>query len=62
MVVVDGDGARRHIPAGACWIDRYSAVAEICTVHWSERGIDNNAQLSAEDLRGYVLGCIVQYV
>ena len=61
IVLTAGDGTRKRIPAGACWIGRYSATPETCTVHWSERGIDHSAQLSAEDLRAYVLGCTVQY-
>jgi hypothetical protein len=61
IVLAAGDGTRRQIPAGVCRIERYSAAPDVCSVHWSERGIDYSAQLSAEDLRAYVLGCIVQY-
>jgi hypothetical protein len=50
-----------RIPAGACWIDRDTAAPNVCTVRWSERGIDYSARLSGEELREYVLGCIVQY-
>jgi hypothetical protein len=61
MVLVTGEGARRRIPAGACWIDRHSAAPDVCTVRWSEEGIHYSSQLSVDDLRAYVLGCIVQY-
>ena len=54
-------GTRRRVPAGACWIDRHPAPPDVCTVRWSELGVDYSAQLSCDDLRRYVLGCIVQY-
>lgn len=61
MVLLAVDGTRRHIPAGRCWVDGRSPLPEICTVRWSESGTDYSAQLSREDLRSYILGCIVQY-
>ena len=56
-----GDGARRRVPAGACWIDRQLATPDVCTVRWTEHASEYSAQVPAEDLRAYVLGCIVQY-
>ena len=61
MVLVIGEGTRRRVPAGTCWIDRHSAAPDVCTVRWSEQGIDYASQLYGDDLRAYVLGCIVQY-
>jgi len=54
-------GEWRRIPAGACWIDRDSAAPDVRTVRWSEERIDYGARLSGEDLRAYILGCIIQY-
>jgi hypothetical protein len=59
--VITGDGARRRVPAGACWIDRQSATPHVSTVRWMEQAPDYIAQMSADDLRACVLGCIVQY-
>ncbi len=61
MMVCTAEGTPMRVPAGACRIDRPSAMQAVCTIHWSERGIDYSAQLSSKDLRAYVLGCIVQY-
>lgn len=61
MVLLTGDGTRRRLPAGACWIDRHAAASGACVVRWNELGIDYRAEMPGEDLRAYVLGCIVQY-
>ncbi len=61
MVLITAPGTWRRVPAGACWIDRYSATDDVRTVRWSEKGIDYSAQLSGDDLRAHVLGCIIQY-
>jgi hypothetical protein len=61
MVLVTRSGTWRHEPAGACWIDRYSAVPDIRTVRWNKKGIDYSARLSGDGLRVFILGCISQY-
>jgi len=61
MLVVGADGASRRVPAGACRIGPHSEPRRFCTVHWSEHGIEQSAQVSAEDLSAYLNGCIVQY-
>ena len=61
MRLLTDSGTWRRVPAGACSIDRYSATPDVRTVRWREMGIDYSAQLSADDLRAYVLGCIIQY-
>jgi hypothetical protein len=60
MVVVTAEGGRRRIPAGACRIGAHSARRS-STVSWWEKGIEHSAEVSAEDLSAYVLGCVVQY-
>jgi len=61
MVVVTGAGAPRRVPAGACRIGPHSTPRRSCTVRWLEKGIEHSAEISAEDLSAYVLGCVVQY-
>jgi len=61
MVVMTGDGTRKQVPAGACIIDWHSERAPACTIRWSELGVDCSGQISAEALRAYLLGCVVQY-
>ena len=61
IVLLADSGTWRRVPAGACWIDRYAAAPEVRTIRWSEKGIDYSAQLSDDDLRAYILGCIIQY-
>jgi hypothetical protein len=61
MVLLTSSGTWRQVPAGACWIDRYSAAPDIRTVRWNEKGIDFSARLSGDDLRAFILGCILQY-
>jgi hypothetical protein len=61
MVLITASGTWRSVPAGTCWIDRYSATDDARIVRWSEKGIDYRAQLSGDDLRAFVLGCIIQY-
>jgi hypothetical protein len=61
MVLVIGPGTSRRVPAGVCWIDRYPAASRVRSVRWNEAGIDYSAQLSDDDLRAYVMGCIIQY-
>jgi hypothetical protein len=61
MVVVAGDGTRKQVPAGACIIDSHSERALAWRVRWSELGVDCSGQISAEAMRSYFLGCVVQY-
>jgi len=61
VVLLTDSGTWRRVPAGACWIDRYSAAPDVHTLRWSEQGIDYGAQLSGDDLRAYIRGCIIQY-
>jgi len=61
MVVVTVEGAHRRVPAGECRIGPHSTPRRACTVRWREKGIDQSAEVSAEDLSAYVLGCVVQY-
>jgi hypothetical protein len=61
MVVVTREGAHRRVPAGACRIGPHSTPRRSCTVRWWEKGIEQSAEISAEDLSAYVLGCVVQY-
>jgi hypothetical protein len=60
MRVVTAEGASRRVPAGACRIGPFSG-ARFRTVRWWEGGVEQSAQLSAEDLSAYLHGCIVQY-
>lgn len=60
-IAVASDAGRTRVPAGACWIDRHVATPGICTIRWSELGIEYSVQLSSDELSSYVLGCIVQY-
>jgi hypothetical protein len=59
-VVSSADGMRRRIPPGACWIARH-AEAEGSTVRWNELGTEHAGHLSSAELRGYILGCRIQY-
>jgi hypothetical protein len=61
MAIVAADGGRRRVPAGACWIDRQFETPGVCTIRWTEQTIEYSVQLSSQELRSYVLGCIVQY-
>ena len=61
MVLSTAEGTRRRVPAGACRVDRQSAALDVCTVPWSESGMNYSALLSGEELRTYLVGCIVQY-
>ena len=61
MFVLTAAGERRRVPAGACHIGPTSVQRRFWTVRWRERGIEQSAEISAEDLSGYLLGCIVQY-
>ena len=61
MVVVTHAGAHRRVPAGECRIGPHTTPRRACTVRWRERGIEQSAEVSAEDLSAYVLGCVVQY-
>lgn len=60
MLVVTAHGASRRVPAGACRIGPLSA-SRFRTVRWSDNGVEQSAQVSAEDLSAYLRGCIVQY-
>jgi hypothetical protein len=61
MFVVTAAGVRRRVPAGACRIGPQSAPPRFCTVSWRENGIEQSAEVSAEDLSAYLQGCIVQF-
>jgi hypothetical protein len=61
MVVMVGNGMRKQVPAGACIIDWHSERALACTIRWNELGVNCSGQISAEMLRAYLLGCVVQY-
>jgi hypothetical protein len=61
MVVVTREGGHRRVPAGECRIGPHSTPRRCCTVRWREKGIEQSAEVSAEDLSAYVLGCVVQY-
>jgi len=61
MVVVTGEGGHRRVPPGECRIGPHSTPRRSCTVRWREKGIEHSAEVSAEDLSAYVLGCVVQY-
>jgi hypothetical protein len=61
MVVVARDGAHRRVPAGACRIGPHSTPRRSCTVRWAEKGIEQSAEVSVEDLSAYLLCCVVQY-
>jgi hypothetical protein len=61
MVLFTPEGTRRRVPAGACRIGPHSTPRRVCTVRWIELGVEESAQVSAEDLSSYLLGCIVQY-
>lgn len=61
MVVVTHEGGHRRVPAGECRIGPHSTPRRACTVRWRERGVEQSAEISAEDLSAYVLGCVVQY-
>ena len=60
MLVVTAEGASQRVPAGACRIGPLSA-SRFRTVRWSDNGVEQSAQVSAEDLSAYLHGCIVQY-
>jgi hypothetical protein len=61
MVLRADDGTPRRVPAGACWIDRYSAAPGVCTVRWVGSGTDYTAQVSSVELGAFMRGCIIQY-
>jgi hypothetical protein len=61
VVVVNAEGVRRRVPAGACRIGAHSTPWRVCTVRWLEQGIEQSAEISAEDLSAYLLGGVVQY-
>ena len=61
VVLRTPSGEWRRVPAGACWIDRDPAAPDDRTVRWSEKRVEYGARLSGEDLRAYILGCIIQY-
>ena len=61
MFVVTAEGVRRRVPAGACRIGAQSAPPRFCSVSWRENGIEQSAEVSAEDLSAYLQGCIVQF-
>jgi hypothetical protein len=61
MLVVTADGASRRVPAGACHIGPRSMPRRFCTVRWWDHGVEQSAQVSAEDLSAYLRGRIVQY-
>ncbi len=61
MVVVTREGAQRRVPAGPCRIGPDSTPRRSRTVRWREQGTEQSAEVSAEDLSAYVLGCVVQY-
>jgi len=55
------DGTPMRVPAGACWIDRYAAAPDLCTVRWVGSGTDHSAQMSSVELGVLMRGCIIQY-
>jgi hypothetical protein len=61
MFVVTAEGVRRRVPAGACRIGSHSAPRRFGAVSWRENGVDQGAEVSAEDLSAYLQGCIVQF-
>jgi hypothetical protein len=61
LALLTASGEWRRVPAGACWIDRDPEAPDVRTVRWSEKRVDYGARLSGEDLRTYILGCIIQY-
>jgi hypothetical protein len=61
MVVVTAEGTRRCVPAGECRIGPHPSARRLRTVRWRESGVEQSADVSAEDLSAYVLGCVVQY-
>jgi len=61
MVVMVGHGTPKQVPAGACIIDRHTERTLACTIRWNESGVNCSGQVSADMLRFYLLGCVVQY-
>lgn len=61
MVVVTAEGTHRRVPAGACRIGPHPVARRLRMVRWQESGVEQSADVSAEDLSAYVLGCVVQY-
>jgi hypothetical protein len=61
MFVVTAAGVRRRVPAGACRIGPHSAPGRFRPVSWRENGVEQSAEVSAEDLYEYLRGCIVQF-
>ncbi len=61
MQVFNADGSGRIVPAGPCYILPPSAPSQSSTVRWEEGGITRSATISPQALRGYLMGCIVQY-
>lgn len=61
MFVVTAQGVRRRVPPGACRIGPQSAPPRFCAVSWRENGIEQSAEVSAEDRSAYLQGCIVQF-
>jgi hypothetical protein len=61
MLVVTREGASGRVPAGACRIGPHSTPRRSCTIRWWERGIEQSAEIAAQDVSAYVLGCVVQY-
>lgn len=61
MQVLNPDGSGRIVPAGPCYILPPSAPSQPSVVRWEEDGITRSGTISQQALRGYLMGCIVQY-
>lgn len=61
VVVVLGDGTRRVIPAGLCWIGPRLSGKHLTTIAWSERDRQYHGSISERDLASYFGGCMLQY-
>jgi hypothetical protein len=61
MFVITREGARYRVRAGPCRIGPHSSAQRTCAVHWEESGVQRSAEIAADELSGYVRGCVVQY-
>jgi len=61
VTVLSGDGTRRRIPAGLCWIQQRNSNDGSSVIGWNEHGREFSASISRQDLTGYLSGCMLQY-
>lgn len=61
VTLVTGDGTRRRIPAGICWIGPRDTPAPDVVVRWTEGGVEYTGRISARDLTACLRGLLLQY-